>query len=1057
MSALKNSVDVEDNNIKITKKVKSLVDLYSFYTNQEIIDTISTFSMREQELLKRVYGDNYNETENYYLLDKESKNEIKNLVYHKLKRRLKRMWRNTDTKKRYIKNVFELHPDYSKEEVLDAIRRLPDDYQELLVRGYGEDFLNSSLRESLTREERRLLNREISWAIDRRLKYRDVDSNGNAPLRHIVSKNLFELCSNYSKEEVLDAFSRLDLDKQEILKNAYGENLDDSTNRYKLNSVEKKRVAKLILSIKRRLEDPNLGPSRGKIIKTSKYRNVKTVFQLMSDYSEEEVLDAISRLPDSSIELLTRGYGEDYKDKSKRDNLTSEEKKLITHKVIPGIKVRLRNKNINKNNALNKNGVISKNLFELNPDYSHEEVLDAISRLSSDKQELLIKGYGENFDNPLLRQNLNKEERIKVNSIIFRPLRKRLANKNLGKVKPNSIGRLAKNIYELNPDYTEEEIRSVIYKLPEERIELLKKAYGENFDDSSLRSNLNNDERTKLDHFLYDTLKRRLKKSRMGEVVKVKKKRVYKYTPHGKRGRPAKNIFELYPDYTKEQILDAISRFPIKSQELLKKAYGDDFTKPNFTSLTKTEKSRLNYIKGEGLRGRLKDRNYGLRKKKTVKSLYSNIRYDSSDSNSIVLLGNSMLSTNIFRDRFLDIPYRKLSLEEELRYMKVIKMCYYDEVGEEERNKYLNYYSEIFPKWREKYDRANDHEKDIYLEKAIDKAYKYRDEFIINNIRLVISIAKSYHRVDNLENLCQEGIIGMMRAIDKFDIEKRLKFSTYATKWIHQNIRRYVFENTSNIKISSHKMEDLSKFRKVEAILTQDLGRRPTKSEMITELNISEDVYNSFINLRRMNNTTSLDEYVGDLEDATIGDFIVDEDSFFVEDVENKIMQESLVDIIKSMNITSREKEILFMHFGLGKDGMVYSLEEIGNKFGVTSQRISQIENELLKDLRNNVLMINFYRNTKDGNIPYIKPKANRSNNNSIRDFLLKVDLSILNNDLRFILEMRYKLDGIYATYEELAEMYNLTCEDIIKKEKIALKILVDNYKNIDNNKRLVK
>lgn len=371
--------------------------------------------------------------------------------------------------------------------------------------------------------------------------------------------------------------------------------------------------------------------------------------------------------------------------------------------------------------------------------------------------------------------------------------------------------------------------------------------------------------------------------------------------------------------------------------------------------------------------------------KALVKYLSENeINLNYEDASELLSSSNALHNTmNIIVEKQIDIPRTNDSIEnlflsydltknDSEHYVNSYSDCHYY-IGKKTNDlDTLKLYLESLPPLL----TSEEERKYAYLSATGNEEAKHR--LIESNLRLVISIAKRYCKASKtvtLQDLIQEGNIGLMKAADRFDYTKGYKFSTYATWWIRQGIRRFISDTSRTIRIPAHKYEYVRKMNAVKSRLFNELQRMPTDIELAQALEITVDKLHYLQNIEI--DAVSLSAPINDNDDDTdeLGDFIEDKSTNVEEEIVKKEYLESFKNaVLESEILDQREKEIICLRYGINCD-RAHSLEEIGQKMGVTRERIRQIENKSLRKLARdkNVKKYNSDYNTKKITASYVK------------------------------------------------------------------------------------
>lgn len=317
-------------------------------------------------------------------------------------------------------------------------------------------------------------------------------------------------------------------------------------------------------------------------------------------------------------------------------------------------------------------------------------------------------------------------------------------------------------------------------------------------------------------------------------------------------------------------------------------------------------------------------------------SLYAQFADAGVEIVSDELVAEEIAAPNVeeFSDEWLGEDGEEVVVETDQRYL--------DDIADDSVRLYLREIGKI--------PLLNSEEELALAQRVVAGDQEAKDQMAEANMRLVVSIAKRYvGRGLDLLDLIQEGNTGLLRAVEKFDPDKGFKFSTYATWWIRQAITRAIADQARTIRIPVHMVETINKLLRTQRRLTQDLNREPTNDEIAAAMEIDVDKVEHIMKIKQ--DISSLDASIkDDDEESVLSDFIEDEDTISPEEsATGQLMKEQIKDLLSAL--TEREQKIIKLRFGL-EDGKYHTLEEVGQEFSVTRERIRQIEAKALAKLR---------------------------------------------------------------------------------------------------------
>ena len=714
------------------------------------------------------------------------------------------------------------------------------------------------------------------------------------------------------------AFSFLKDNHKSILQKAYGVNLDENLNS-SLTLEERKGV---LVNALRALKNIINHTQLITVTVDPDSDDFFHFYQIFREYDPRDVLGIVQELGEDEIELLHSIYGNNLLDSSQSVEMTASRRDLL-NSIINEIKYKLNtvSKVVNDyprtyilgyqyNPSLS--GPRPKSVLEYYPDYSFDEIAAAVSMLKVEDQYYIRRAYGDGFDDSSGYSQMSYKDKNYVNLIV-----RKFLGRHLKESKNNSL-------FDLLSGYSEKEILKAINLLSNEDVSLLKKVFGFDFRGSS------------------ELIISDLEMSKVNDVVTNKLTSILENHGEVNNMETEKDVDSdfsmIFSDYGEDLVLEVVSSLEDDDINLLIKAYGSKFQDNNLSSLSDKEIRRIRFIKRFIIRNCMRKIGSGRSKKLSGNDEQSPFDFVSDD---------------IISDRLMRNPYVKLSREEEIEFIKKAKLSYYDSVDDEEKAKYLRYYMEVFPEFRVCYEQASLEEKEKLLRHAIKESEKYRDAFLANNLRLSISIAKKYSRfnTDDIVDLSQEGNKGLMRALEKFDIERGTKFSTYAVWWVRQLVSRYVPNNSYLVRLPLEKFELVNKLEDAVDDFEKENGRSPSNQELADLMEISLDELYELYDTKNKLMPSSLDALVGEDKDTYLGEFVSSDDPSVEEVVEKIISSEEFFAALEKANLTRLEREVIYFRYGI-PDGVFHTLEKTAIEFAVSTARIRNIESRALSKLR---------------------------------------------------------------------------------------------------------
>ena len=852
---------------------------------------------------------------------------------------------NNSVKKTTLYSCF---PGYSPRKIKECISLLSTREKELLKSTYGKNYdINnfSNLSESGKKEIEQLpkkMQLYLSGVLSRA---------SMVTLKSKTGKNNISLLAyfpDYTYEEIKECTLLLTDYEQELLIRAYGEKYDSVDGYISLEPKEKRKISYIKKLINKLLTDEE---------KRKDFVRHRKLQQPFLNYFKKEdrdtVIELVSQLTPKRQEILRIVYGENLDTFNGYQEISRSDKNVISivrgqiYDVLSGKKDTLPSKN--------KKGRPVKPLREYVKDYDEAEINKCLSMLNENYLNILQKAYGDNYDDSSNFHNLtHNEQRIANKLRIY--IRKLLAGE-ITQI-PNLHSRTeGQSLVEYLNNIDENIVREIVSYLSEEEQGVLQKVYGENYNEFLGLTSLNKNEINKLYR-----VRQKLKET-------VEGKRDLENLFVSGRGKRAKSLENILSDYSYEQIVEGIKELSSEDQYQLRRAYGDDYQSViDFYLLDNTSKRRIGRIHTKLRKILIKANHNQPSNIKPIEIIPDTLNISSLSSKS---------------------NYQKLSIEEEQNYMRKAKLSYYYDVDKDKQKQYLDYYFEVFPYRKKRYQeilsniqlvthkiqelyqycthqengleynneqllenlkalskklKELEKKRIFLLNQYIDHSKEYRNKFLKINQPLVEIIArKRLFAGVSFDDLVAEGNIGMMKALERFRIGNDNKFGTYASFLILKNISRFLMEKQRTIRFPVFLEEKIYKMNKTREEYYNQYHRYPTDEELANILDWETvDIQRINTYVAQTGRPSSLDQLITEDAEESFYAFLSEEDREFRK-LEDKMLIKDLAEIIKKANLEKIEAYVLYHRLGFDND-MPKSYNQISKETNLSINKIKGIE-----------------------------------------------------------------------------------------------------------------